>query len=64
MQAYSASQRKANVWKAEQDVKDFSPDVEHFVDGLRFDVVDGMSVNMPLMSFSGLALDLRADRHF
>ena len=45
-------------------MKDFSPDVEHFVDGLRFDVVDGMSVNMPLMSFSGLALDLRADRHF
>ena len=27
---------------------------------LRFDVVDGMSVNMPLMSLQGLVLDLRA----
>ena len=42
----------------------FTPDVGKFVDALRFDVGDGMSVNMPLMSFSGLALDLRADRHF
>ena len=42
-----------NFQKTEQDVKDFSPDVEQFVDAPRFDVADGMSLNMPLMSFSG-----------